>query len=238
MIISSVKIQKLLIRKFWNHLGISTRFHSIRRIWKQGIKHFPVVHFIWRRESSFHLIVDNTIQCERTVYILHLVMPALLLENLLFLINIRIKNRIQIDMHQILKILVITACNRIDSLVTVCHSVQKCVERPLYKLYKRVLDWKILGTAKYSVLYNMWYTCGIRRRRAKANIKYFIFLLILQQCYPCTCLFVPQKPTHSTNIVNLSVLNHFVSCQIFNFFHFIIILSISICSVLTMQVLR
>ncbi len=71
-------------------------------------------------------------------------MPALLLENLLFMIDIGIKHCIEIHMHQILKILVIAACNRVDSLVAVCHGVEKGVERPLHKLYKRVLDWKIL----------------------------------------------------------------------------------------------
>ena len=48
--------------------------------------------------------------------LLQMVIPALLAENLLLLINVRVKNRIQINVHQILEILVITAGYRITGL--------------------------------------------------------------------------------------------------------------------------
>ena len=117
-------------------------------------------------------------------------MPALLLENFLLMVDIGIKHCIEIHMHQILKILVIAACNRINRLVAVCHGVQKCVERPLHKLYKRVLNRKILRAAQHRMLHNMRHPRGVRRRRAETNIKYLVLVIIAQQCNPCTCPFV------------------------------------------------
>ena len=81
-------------------------------------------------------------------------------------------------MHQILKILVIAACNRVDSLVAVCHGVEKGVERPLHKLYKRVLDWKILRAAQHGMLYNMRHARRICGRCAETNIKYFVLIIV------------------------------------------------------------
>ena len=51
-------------------------------------------------------------------------MPALLFKDLLMLVNIRIKYCIHIDMHEILKILVIAACNRIQGLVRICGCIE------------------------------------------------------------------------------------------------------------------
>ena len=54
-------------------------------------------------------------------------MPAFLPENLLLFIDIRMEYCIQIDMHQILKVLIITACYRIHGLVRIGHGIQKGV---------------------------------------------------------------------------------------------------------------
>ena len=57
-----------------------------------------------------------------------MVIPALLAENLLFLVNVRVKNRIQINVHQILEILVITAGYRITGLIRVGHGIQEGIQ--------------------------------------------------------------------------------------------------------------
>ncbi len=50
-------------------------------------------------------------------------MPAFLHKYFLLLIDIRIENRVQINMHQILKILVIAACYRIYRFVRIGHGI-------------------------------------------------------------------------------------------------------------------
>ena len=55
-------------------------------------------------------------------------MPALLPEDFFVSVDVRIENRIQIDIHQILKIRVIAAGNRVNRLVRICHGIQKCIQ--------------------------------------------------------------------------------------------------------------
>ena len=74
-----------------------------------------------------------------------MIVPAFLAENLLFFIDIRIKYRIQIYMHQVLEITVIAACHRITGLVRISHGIQECVERAFNQFYKRIFQWKFPG---------------------------------------------------------------------------------------------
>ena len=50
-------------------------------------------------------------------------MPALLHENIRFLINIGIKNGIHIDIHQVLEVLFIAARHRINRLIGIRHGI-------------------------------------------------------------------------------------------------------------------
>ena len=54
-----------------------------------------------------------------------MVVPAFLTEDLFFFVNIRIEYRIQIYMHQILEIPVITACYRVAGLIRIGHGIKE-----------------------------------------------------------------------------------------------------------------
>ena len=50
-------------------------------------------------------------------------MPAFLIKNVGLFVNIGIKYRIQVNVHQVVKILVVAACNRIHRLVRIGHGI-------------------------------------------------------------------------------------------------------------------
>ena len=128
MIIGAVEIQELLIRKLRNILRITAGFHAIGIIREKIIHDLSVQHLVRGRKCSLHLIIYNTIIGKRTFLLLQMVIPALLAENLLLLVNVRVKNRIQINVHQILEILVITAGYRITGLIRVGHGIQEGIQ--------------------------------------------------------------------------------------------------------------
>ena len=96
-------------------------------------------NLIRRRKCPLHLIVYNTIIFQRSFRLFQMIVPAFLTKNLFSLINIRIEDRIQINMHQILEILIITACYRIAGFIRISHGIQECVQRTLYQFHKRIL---------------------------------------------------------------------------------------------------
>ena len=151
----------MLISKFWNHLRVSTGFYRIRVIREQRIQNHTVKHAFRRRKCSFHLVVYNTANCQLSIWIIQLVAPSFLAECLVMLINIRIKYRIHIDMHQILKILVIAACHRIYCLIRISHRIQKCIQRTFHKFYKRILHREFFRSAQNRMFHNMWNSCTV-----------------------------------------------------------------------------
>ena len=88
-------------------------------------------------------------------------MPALLLEDLLPVINVGMKYGIQIDIHQIMKILVIAGRYRIDGLVGIGHGVQERIERTLGQLNEGILCGILLRSAENGMLDDMLDPLGI-----------------------------------------------------------------------------
>ena len=124
-----------------------------------------------------------------------MIVPALLAENLLFFVNVRIEHRIQIHMHQILEIPVITAGYRVAGFVRVGHGIEEGIERSFYQLYKRILQRKFPGAAQYAVFQDMSNTCAVFGRCAECNIKNLILITVLDEHHSGSCFFVSQKPS-------------------------------------------
>ena len=135
-----MEVQKRLIGQIRDIYGISAGLHRVGRVRIQRAVNAAGQHIIGRRKSSLHLIVDDAVNRDRTLRVLCLIMPALLAEDILLFIDVRIKDCVQIDVHQILEICVVAAGHRIYSLVRISHRVEKCIERTLYQLNERVLD--------------------------------------------------------------------------------------------------
>ena len=123
MIILSVEIQEGLIGKLRDHIRISAGFKTIGCIRKKGIQDFSFQNTLRRRKSTLHFVINYTVDLNLALLILQFIMPALLAKDFFFTINIRIKDSIQINMHQILEILVIAAGYRIDCFIRISHGI-------------------------------------------------------------------------------------------------------------------
>ena len=176
MVILMIKSKISLIGQLRNMIRITAGILAVCVIRKKRLLNGSLQHLIRRRVRSLHLVVDNTVDGQRGILGFQLIMPALLHKNLFVADNIRMKNRIHVHIHQILKILIIVAGNRIQRLLRICHGIQKCVERSLHQFDKRILDRKLQRTTERRVLNDMWYTGLILRRRAKPDGKHLIVI--------------------------------------------------------------
>ena len=178
MIIIPVKIQKLFIGQIRNIRRVSAGFHTIGRIRIKRLGNLSEKHLFRRRKSALHLIIDDPVVLQRTVHTFKFIVPALLHENFFKLINVRMKYRVQINVHQILEICIVTARHRINGFIRIGHGIQKSIQRPLDQFYKRVLDRKFFRTAEYRVFQNMCNARAVCRRRPKCHMKYLIVIII------------------------------------------------------------
>ena len=123
MIELPVEIQELFVRQLRDHLRVTSGLTAIGGVRIQRVHDLPLQHIIRRRKCSLHLVVDHTVDLQLFLVTFQLIMPAFLPENGFIFINVRVKYRIQIDMHQVLEILVITACHRVYSLIRIGHGI-------------------------------------------------------------------------------------------------------------------
>ena len=123
MVEFAVEIQEILIGQLRDNLRGAAGLMRIAGIRVKRVLRVAVKHALRGGKCTFHLIVNDTVYRDRAVRRLHLVMPALLAENLLFFIDIRMQNRVHIDVHQVLEIFVVAACNRVYRLIRVGHRV-------------------------------------------------------------------------------------------------------------------
>ena len=97
------------------------------------------------------------------------------------LVNIRIKHRIHINVHQVLEIFIITACHRVHRLIRIGHGIEKCIQRSFHQFYKWVLSRKIPGTTQDGVLHNMRHACAVLRRRPEAYAEHLVIIIVFYQ---------------------------------------------------------
>ena len=88
------------------------------------------------------------------------------------------EDRIQIDIHQIVKILQIGAGNRIDRLVRVGHGVEEGLERPLEQLDKRLFERILLRPTQHGMFHNVRNPRRVGRGGAEGNAEDLILIVI------------------------------------------------------------
>jgi len=104
--------------------------------------------------------------------------PALLLEDVR--VEAGVKNRIQIYIDEVVKILDILTGYRIAGLVRIGHGIEKGFERTLQKLHKGLLQRVFSGAAENRVLQDMGHPGGVRRGGSKSDPEDLVLIVIDQ----------------------------------------------------------
>ena len=141
-----------------------------------------------------------------------MIAPSLLTEDLFFMINVRIKDRVQVDMHQILKILIVAARHRITGLVRICHGVQERIQGSFDQFYERILKRKFPGSAENTVFENMRHSCAVLRRSSERDIEHLILVLVFNEHDSGACFFMTQKITCGTDIPQVFFFHDLICC--------------------------
>jgi hypothetical protein len=126
--------------------------------------------------GPFHFIENNAFIIQRFPRFLEFVVPAFLLEDVRS--EPGIKHRIEIHIHEIVKILNILAGDRVTRLVRIGHGVQECLERTLEKLYERFPHRVFAGAAQNGMFQDVSHARGIPRRRSKGDPEHLVLIVI------------------------------------------------------------
>ncbi len=105
-------------------------------------------------------------------------MPSLLLER--FPGDARMQHRVEVDVHQVVKILEIAAGHRIHGFIGEGHGVQKGLQTAFHELHERFLDGIFAGPAQHTVLQNMRHSPVVGGRGAKGDAEHLVVIVIFQ----------------------------------------------------------
>ena len=117
MIIAAVETKKLLIGKLRNVLRTAARTVPIGVPRVKCRRQFLIKLVLGIREAALHLAVHDAVDCNRVVLLLEMITPAFLTEYQFIAINVRVEYRVNVNVHQVPKVLIVAARNRIDGLV-------------------------------------------------------------------------------------------------------------------------
>ena len=92
------------------------------------------------RIHALHLVVDHPVVLQGGVSVFQFVVPPFLLKGKGIVVDQRIKHRVQVHVHQIAEILVVSAGHRVHCLIRVGHSVKERVQGPFHQFHKRLLQ--------------------------------------------------------------------------------------------------
>ena len=91
------------------------------------------------------------------------------------------KDRVEIHVDQIVKVLQILAGHRITGPIRIGEGVEKGIERPLEQLDERLLHRVFAGAAQHGVLHDMGHARRIGHRRAEIDAEHLVLVFIDQR---------------------------------------------------------
>ena len=176
MIVAAVEIVKGLVGQVRNALGIAAGIQAVKRVREQGLLALLGQHGIRRGIHALHLIVDHALVGPGAVGAFRLHVPAFLAEDILA--DAGMKDRVDVDVDEIVKIAQVGAGHRIAGLVRKVKALRKVCSEPFEQLHEGLLDRILVRAAEHRMLQNVGHARGIRGRRAEAHAEAFVFVRV------------------------------------------------------------
>ena len=92
-----------------------------------------------------------------------------------------LQHRISVDIHHIIKVLIILTCQHITCPIGIRERVQKRLQTPLHKLHERFLSSVLLRTAQNRVLQNMRYPGRVGGRCTERYSEHLVVVVVLDR---------------------------------------------------------
>ena len=201
MVVAAVEIEVVLVGQSGDHVRIAAGVHAIGGVRIAALHHRVVDHAVRGGIRALHFTVYNAVDDKGIVGVFQLVMPALLLEDLPVFIDIRIKHRVEIHVHQVAEVTVVAGCHRIEGLVRIRHGIQKRIERSLGKLHERIAARKVFAAVQHRVLDDVRDAGAVGRCGTERGAEGFVFLFTGQNADARAGFVVPENQSERLDVV-------------------------------------
>ena len=128
MVVRGVEGLELAEGERWDRRRVAARVDRVRIVWERELLRSAVHEGIGRRVHALHLVEHDALVRERIVLVLELVVPTLLREHGRVARRSRVQNRVQVHVHQVVKVLRVLARDRVARAVGVSERVEEGLE--------------------------------------------------------------------------------------------------------------
>ena len=157
VVVAAVGVEELLVGKRRDGGGLAARLEAVCRVGEQRRRKLVVENRLGVGERAFHLVVHHAVVGElaRAFIACKLHMPAFLLEDCALVEDGGVQHSVEIDVHEVQKILLVGARHRVDRLVGVGHGVQERLHRAFEQVHEGLFHGELVRAAKHRVLEDM-----------------------------------------------------------------------------------
>ena len=138
VVVAAVGVEELLVGKRRDGGGLAARLEAVRRVGEQRRRKLVVENRLGVGERAFHLVVHHAVVSElaRALLAGEFHMPTFLLEDRALVEDGGVQHGVEIDVHEVQKVLLVGACHGIDRFVGVGHGVQERLHRAFEQVHE------------------------------------------------------------------------------------------------------
>ena len=210
MIEAAVEVEVVFVGQLGDHLRIAAGVHAVGVVREDGLAERIPDRAFGRGGRALHFAVNDAVDFEIAVRVFHFVVPAFLHEDLTVLVDVRIEDRVHVDVHEVVEVLVVAGRDGIEGLVRVGHRVEEGIERTLRQLHERIAGGIIFGAAENGVFNDVRHAGGIFRRGTECGAEHLVLVVIGENADARTGLFVTEHNTGSLDVVEVFFIHQFV----------------------------
>jgi hypothetical protein len=156
-IVTGVGVEIALVGETGNGRRVAARFEGVAGAGQERLVDGVVEHAFGIGQGALHLVEHDAVVGERALAVgfRNLVVPALLLEDAPIAVDGRVQHRVEVDVHQVEKVLFVGARHRVHGLVGEGERVQEGLHRGLQQVHEGLFHRELVRSAEHRMLQDM-----------------------------------------------------------------------------------
>ena len=203
VVVCLVERHELLVGELRDHRRVAAGVQPVGVVREEPLAGRAAQDRVRRRVDALHLVEDDATIGQRCVRRFQLVVPTFLAQ--VVRRDERVKDRVQVDLDQVVEVLQVGARHRVGRLVGRGEGVEKGVQRPLEQLHEGLLERILLRAAQHRVFQDVGNTGRVGRRRAERDAEDLVLVVVFQREHFGARLRMPVEARPRLQFVDLLV---------------------------------
>ena len=187
VVVARVGVEVVLVGERRNHVGVAARLEAVGVVGEKRLVETRERDLVGIGHGPAHLVEHHAVGHEptRLALALHLVMPALLLEDGSLGVKLGEEHGVEVDAHEVQQVLLVGARNRVHRLVREGQGVQEGLHRRLEQVDEGLLHRVEVAAAQHRVLKDVEDARAVGRRGLEGDGERLVGVVVCEPHEGC-----------------------------------------------------